>query len=743
MAVEASEFPVLTVRYWQREIGAGVIVGILGLPICLAAGVLVFGPLGPAYVAEGAAAGLYAAIAAGAVAALLATSSFAITCPRGSPALVLASLIAALIANPAFAGNQRLIIGAAALCVFLSGIWQILFGIFRVASVIKFTPHPVFAGFVNGAALLIVKAQIVPFFVDDTTSSLALPSHPLVLTFVVALALLAVFYRSVVTTLKLPPVLGRIPGTIVAFALGILIYHFAKWIRPALDLGPTIGKPAINLTSPLIQTLQPDAAAPLWAAGWSILLVSLVLALVTSLESLMSLRVAQSLADHDVHPTRDLVAQGCGNCVSAVVAPVASAVTPNLLILAYRVGGRTRLTGITAAVVILIIGVLLSNAMAAVPNAVLSAVLLAVGATMFDGWSFQLFDQVMRKSSPLGWRRALYDLIVVVAVMGVTAMTSVVMGVIAGCLMSGIIFVVNMSRPVVRRRVFGGDFFSKRIRSAEDMEILQHAGGRRIVLQLEGVLFFGNAEDLAREIKDLFLRADMIALDMRAITDIDVSGANILDTLVRRSRQQGKHLFFCNVPPAQAAIVRDLFESADAAETAIKPDLESTLEWMEDETLRDNFDSRGQSVMLALDEIDFFDGVAAQDLEQLRQLLQLHEFKTGEAICREGDPGDKMWLLVKGSVSVRLDVSDNRVSRRITSLTRGTVFGEMALIEGAPRSATIVADEDVACFELNDKDFGLLLREKPAIAAIVMRNIARELARRLRRTSEDLRHATS
>ena len=189
--------------------------------------------------------------------------------------------------------------------------------------------------------------------------------------------------------------------------------------------------------------------------------------------------------------------------------------------------------------------------------------------------------------------------------------------------------------------------------------------------------------------------------------------------------------------------MRDLFDGAAAADTAIKPDLETTLEWMEDETLRGNFDSRGQAAMLALDEIDFFDGVPKQDLEQLRQLLKLREFKAGEAICREGDPGDKMWLLVKGSVSVRLDVADNRVSRRITSLTRGTVFGEMALIEGAPRSATIVADEDVACYELNDKDFGLLLREKPAIAATVMRNTARELARRLRRTSEDLRQATS
>jgi anti-anti-sigma regulatory factor len=325
--------------------------------------------------------------------------------------------------------------------------------------------------------------------------------------------------------------------------------------------------------------------------------------------------------------------------------------------------------------------------------------------------------------------------------MAVTAMTTIVIGVIAGCLASGIIFVINMSRPVVRRRVPGSDYFSKRIRSAEDMEILQRTGGRRSVLQLEGVLFFGNAEDLAREVKDLFLRCEMVALDMRAITDIDASGMNILSTLVRRSRSHGKRLFFCNVPPSQIAIVRGLFESGDTADEAIKPDLETTLEWMEDEALRGTLGLRGPAAMLALEEIDFFKGVPEHELEQLRQVLKLREYKTGEAICREGDPGDKMWLLVKGSVSVRLDVADRRISRRITSLTRGTIFGEMALIEGARRSATIVADEDVACYELCGSDFNMLLRDKPAIAADVMRNTARELARRLRRTSEDLRHA--
>lgn len=743
MAVEASEIRAPALSRWQQDIIAGLVVGVLALPVCLAAGVLVFGPLGPGYVAEGAAAGLYGAIAAGAVAALVATSSFAITCPRGSPALVLASLIAAMLVNPAFAGNPRLMIGAAALCVFLAGIWQILFGVFRVAGIIKFTPHPVFAGFVNGAALLIIKAQVKPFFFDGVGTALTPPKHPLMLAFVVALALLAILHRSLVRILGLPPSLAKVPGTIVAFGLGILVYHLAKWAQPALDLGPTVGKPAIRLASPLLQALQPDNAAQLWTIGGSILLVSFVLALVASLESLMALRVAQAVSDHDVHPTRDLAAQGCGNCAAALVAPVASSITPILLVTGYRVGGRTRLTGIIAAAVILIVGVLFSDAMAAVPNAVLTAVLLAVGVMMFDAWSFRLLGQVVRKSSPLGWQRSLYDLIVVAAVMGITVMTTIVIGVIAGCLLSGIIFVINMSRPVVRRRFWGNEYFSKRIRSAEDIEILQQAGQRRAVLQLEGVLFFGNAEDLAREIKELFGCADMIALDLRAITDIDVSGANILNTLVNRSRQHGKRLFFCNVPAAQMAIVRDLFDSPEAADTAIKPDLESTLEWMEEETLRGNFDQRSQAAALALEQIDFFDGVPERDLEQLRQVLKLREFKAGEAICHEGDPGDKMWLLVKGSVSVRLDVADNRVSRRITSLTRGTVFGEMALIEGARRSATIVADEDVACYELSGDDFGMLLRDKPAIAATIMRNTARELARRLRRTSEDLRHATS
>ena len=93
---------------------------------------------------------------------------------------------------------------------------------------------------------------------------------------------------------------------------------------------------------------------------------------------------------------------------------------------------------------------------------------------------------------------------------------------------------MNMSRPIVRRTLFGTEIQSKRLRATKDVEILRDTGSNRAVMQLEGVLFFGNADDLSAQIKSLFQKTDMVTLDMRGVNDIDVSGANIL----RESRQR-------------------------------------------------------------------------------------------------------------------------------------------------------------------------------------------------------------
>src|SRR5262249_57632076 len=120
-------------------------------------------------------------------------------------------------------------------------------------------------------------------------------------------------------------------------------------------------------------------------------------------------------------------------------------------------------------------------------------------------------------------------LAIVGMVMLVTASVSIVAGALAGVALSCLIFIVNMSRPIVRRVYRCDQAFSKRIRAAEDAELLRQSGRRRAVLELEGVLFFSNAGGLAQGIKSLLAYCDMVLLDMRGLSDIHRSGARIPD----------------------------------------------------------------------------------------------------------------------------------------------------------------------------------------------------------------------
>jgi len=179
-----------------------------------------------------------------------------------------------------------------------------------------------------------------------------------------------------------------------------------------------------------------------------------------------------------------------------------------------------------------------------------------------------------------------------------------------------------------------------------------------------------------------------------------------------------------------------------AADVSIHPDLDAALEWMEERSLQLHAARRDHADVLELRDIDFLSGLATDELDQLGTLLTRREFAAGDIICREGEEGDRMWLLAKGSVSVRLISADGHMNLRIASLSRGTTIGEMALVEQARRSATIVADDHVVCYELLRGGYARLLSDHPAIATHLLANLSRELARRLRRTSEELRNRT-
>jgi hypothetical protein len=167
-----------------------------------------------------------------------------------------------------------------------------------------------------------------------------------------------------------------------------------------------------------------------------------------TLDSLMAFRAAQNVADVAIRrcATWSLKASAI---VPRALRACCGAASPSSSLAAYRAGGRTRLVSMSCGLLLLATGVLTPQVVAAIPSIVLAGILLATGILLFDRSVFGIVAEVRQAPSPAVRRRALYDFGVTVIVMCITVFYSVVAGVVTGVVLAGMIFIVNMSRPVI------------------------------------------------------------------------------------------------------------------------------------------------------------------------------------------------------------------------------------------------------------------------------------------------------
>jgi sulfate permease, SulP family len=731
MAEATEALPPRGLMLFGREVWSGIVRALIAVPSCLAAGVLAFQPLGPNYVAAGVAAGLCCAIFASPAVALTSGTPWLTASPRSSTAVIQASLLATMWRIPALA-DPNVAFAALALCVLLAGLLQILFGVGGIARIVKFTPHPVLAGFLNGVALLLCLPQLEHYVAMAPVPQIV---HPFMLIFMLALTGATIYGRRLPLT---------VPAALFGLATGIVAYYALTLVLPAIDLGPTMGAPGAGRTFlpalPFLGVNAGDVLHKLVPLLPDLVLTALSLAIVATFDTLLTLRVAQKATGRPLHPTRDLIANGVGNCVAALTGALAIQLWPNEVLNAAKTGGRTALAPIVGGLLLLGVVLTFSPELGAIPVVVLSATVLANGITSFDRWSLRLLFDTVRNRGRVARRHAWHDILVVLVVMGITASGAIVAGVLAGAALACIIFIANMSRPILRRMARGTEIVSKRVRPADAQAALLASGRRRAVLELQGVLFFGNADDLADRIVALLDEADIVTLDVHGITDIDISGAQVLHEIVSNARRRQKWLIFCNVPPDLARTMNEFARGDGRFGARVMNDLDSAVEWMEEEALRRHAEHLPLVGELALSALDFTQGLDEEELALLQSRLVARTFQPGETLCIEGEEADRLWLLTKGSVSVRMALPGGDAVR-VASLAMGTVVGEMALLGTGRRSASVMADDDVQCWELADKEFRALLDEHPRIASKVLANIAREMARRVRLTSEYLRHA--
>ncbi len=708
---------------------------LVALPSAIAFGVTIYSPLGAAYAAQGALAGILGATALGLLAPALGGTNRLITAPCAPAAAVLAAFGMEWMQRGGDPGTALLML---ALLGLAAGLLQIAFGAVRLGKLIEYMPYPVVSGYLSGVGLYIIAGQ-VPKLLGAPKGmhfweSLATPGAWQWQGIAVGVVTIAVMLLASKLTKQVPAaILGLLAGVAAYFALAWFDPRLMTLAGNAFVIGP-LGDGGGSFTDAL--GARWDAIGGIGADTLrQIAVPALTLAVLLSIDTLKTCVVLDALTRSRHDSNRELLGQGIGNVASAVIGGIPGAGTMGATLVNISSGAQSRLSGVMEGILSLAALLALGALIAWVPVGALAGILIVVGVRMIDRHSFQLLRQ----------RSTVLDFVVIVAVV-VTALTvSLIAASGIGVVLAVLLFVrEQIGGSIVRRKLSGSETFSKRIRTGDEMEILVAHGGRSVVVELQGSIFFGTAAQLYRALEPELKTRDFVILDLRRVQTIDVTAAHMLDQ-IKDMLAERKGFLILSQLPQNLPSGRDMEQYFDQV-GLVRPQspvrvfatLDEALEWVEDRIVGESLCSVGDEAPLALRESELFRGRKAQTLAVLEQHMQQRSCKAGEKIFARGDQGDELFLIRRGAVRIMLPISE-RQSHHLGTFGRGSVFGEMAFLDGEPRSADAVAFVDTELFVLSRKAFDAMAEEHKKLAVGVMEAIASVLASRLRYTNAELR----
>jgi glutaminase len=288
---------------------------------------------------------------------------------------------------------------------------------------------------------------------------------------------------------------------------------------------------------------------------------------------------------------------------------------------------------------------------------------------------------------------------------------------------------------VIRAQYDVSKIRSKRLRGERDSEILDKSGSLAKVYELQGDLVFSTVEVTVRRIVDVSDSLDIAGIDFMRVANIEDSSSKILLELIETLGQFGKHLLLVNLQQRHSKFVRFLQEQliTDEQESTwlrIFPDMDIAMEWCENRLIEGQRQIETSLESVTLAEHDLCRGLAPEAVAFLETLLTSRRYEPGELIVRKGEPADEIYLLMSGEVSVRVDLPNGQI-KRLSTLSPGMAFGEIAVINRSVRSADVHADKHVECYLLSTTAFDELGETNPAIKMMLLQNLLRNFSRML------------
>jgi MFS superfamily sulfate permease-like transporter len=712
----------------------GVLAAIVTLPLSMGLGALALAPFGPGYATRGVLAGLYAAAFLGLVAIFMGARGVAIYAPRSLVSFMIAAVASELFLHARWLPRDPdLVMAALFLLLSLAGAFQLAFGMLRLARVVKFIPTPVMSGFQNAASTIIMLSQ-VPVLLGLATRPAWREWHGALsevkpLSVVVAIATLVVVFQAGRIAKRVPPlVLGLLAGTALYYVF--LLLGLGAWLGPTLGHIPIVLADGHDVANIILIVALPGFSEALP----SIVLGAASIALVASLDVLISAKIVENMSRRRGNGTQELISIGGANLVAPLFGGVAGSISLASTTTAYKGGARSSLALLVHALLFLALLPLLAAAIGHLPRVVIAALVFYAGTQLFDRWTLDLLRRVATRKA-VHWRSILFDLCIIVLVAAIALSGEIVAAVLVGVSVAVTAFTLRMSRGIVRREQYGDTAQSRRAREAGDAAILAAHGRSILAIELEGPLFFGSAEALQNRL-DAALSEGVrfVALNVARVTELDSTGARILVVASERLRSGGCRLALCGAESRpQLLALLDVHGVVEALTRGrMFPDLDHALEWCEDELLAAHREGIAPEVELPLERLDLLRDLDAEGRAAVRAVLTRREYPEDAAVFHRGDRDDALYVIASGSATVRLGET------RLMTFSRGTCFGEMALLDREHRSASIHAETPLVCYVLERKSFEALAREHPRVALVLLANLGRELSLRMRRAHRTL-----
>jgi len=485
----------LTFDNIRGDIFGGVTAAVVALPLALAFGVA--SGAGPV-------AGLYGAIILGFFASLCGGTPSQISGPTGPMTVVMAVIIADYIDQPALAFTV----------VIMGGAFQVMFGMLRLGRYINLVPFPVISGFMSGIGCIIIALQLAPMLGQThsgagvVASLAALPGDLAVTNWHaagVAVLTLAIVYLTPnkIQRLAPTPLIALIAGTAAVWALlpgapvlGDIPTGFPRLHMPALD----------------------------WLVLTDMVGSALVLALLGSIDSLLTSLVADGITRTHHESDRELFGQGIGNMLAGLFGAIPGAGATMRTVVNVRAGGKTPLSGAVHALVLLAIVLGLGPLASRIPHAVLAGILIKVGIDIID-WGYLKRIHGAPKAG----------VVIMLVVLGLTVFVDLIVAVSVGIVAASLLFVKRMSDLQLENVRSGAN--GQAYGEAEQAILDRHADDI-MIYHISGPMNFGAAKGMAKQIA-VSTDFKVLILDLTDVTFIDTSAAMAIESVIVNAGEVG------------------------------------------------------------------------------------------------------------------------------------------------------------------------------------------------------------